>query len=426
MNRTSPKKNKNPQQNFLVVKTKTTRSAASSYSHRDGPFKKNKMIASSRYSPPATQDHNNNLPTAGALNPEEQQQERPQSQDVHDHHLVHHEEMPHCHSSFAESRGKCFNKSNSSVSALLINVAATRPTRNSQEQEQVAPQNVPLEPTRQPSFQQCAPMQQPRQDSDVNHVMEAAQRLYYQRMVDSHAMHQNGHFAMMFRHRHQAPPTTVRNELQPTPRRLQPQQRHSGFVGNTSPIVPNTPRGGAESNVPETRFVNVPETRFVDGRNVQQLRHLLTPQDRHLTTQFTVNVIDQLDFVNFEEGDRRSHRTHLSIGFRGICCRHCKAAPGKSGRFFPSSLKTLSDTQKTLYTFHRHLMKCRQTPDCLKQTLHKLRENHLNERKTLKSHGSQRAFFRIIWGLLFPDAEGDSIASCAMDKTKKAKDGKKI
>jgi len=157
---------------------------------------------------------------------------------------------------------------------------------------------------------------------------------------------------------------------------------------------------------------------FVDRRHELQLRHLLTLQDRHLTTQFTASIIDQLDFVYFEEGDRRSHRTHLPIGFRGICCRHCKAPAGKCGRFFPSSLKTLSDTQKTLYTLHRHFIKCQHVPDDVNRMLHKLRENHMEERKTLKGHGSQRAFFRGIWAFLGPEAEGGSIACNESDKNK--------
>ena len=440
----SPKKTnkKNPQQQekFLVVKTKTatTRRAASSYSYRDvGPFKKNKTIAITppRYCtsppPPPNQDHNENVvPTTSiprtrkgvSVNPTEEQQERPTKHHLHQRH----EEILHYNSSFLvaeQSRGTTFNKSNSSLSALLINVAATaRTTRNGQGQKQVAPPFLTPEPTRQPlsggngDQQVLAPMQQqPRQDttSDVNHAMEAAQRLYYQRMVDSNARDQKGHFAMMFRLRHQTPPTTMITQLQPPT-----QQRHSSFVVyNTSPTVPNT-RDSAESKVPATQFV--------DGKNVQQLRHLLTPQDRHLTTQFTVNIIDQLDFVYFEKGDRRSHRTHLPIGFQGICCRHCKAAPGKSGRYFPSSLKTLSDTQKTLFTLHRHFMKCRKTPDCVKQTLQKLRDSHLSDRKILKCHGSQRAFFRRVWGFLCPEAEGDSIVTCAIEKTKNAKDGKKM
>eukprot|EP00979_Chaetoceros_neogracilis_P002852 scaffold470_cov276-Chaetoceros_neogracile.AAC.7 len=141
--------------------------------------------------------------------------------------------------------------------------------------------------------------------------------------------------------------------------------------------------------------------RFINGRE-QQLRDLLTQQDKYLTTQFTFAVVDHLDFVYFEEGDRRSHRTHLPIGFRGIGCRYCQAPAGKSGRFFPSSLKTLSDTNKTLYTLHRHLIKCRTTPNAVKQRLDILRQSHDTERKLISAHGSQRAFFRRMWGFLCP------------------------
>jgi hypothetical protein len=146
--------------------------------------------------------------------------------------------------------------------------------------------------------------------------------------------------------------------------------------------------------------------RFVNGRELQ-LRDLLTQQDRNLTTRFTINIIDQLDFVYFEEGDRRSHRTHLPIGFRGIKCRYCHAPAGKSGRFFPSSLKTLSDTNKTLYTLHRHLIKCRMTPHNAKENLDILRQSHVQERKTINTHGSQRTSFRRIWGFLCPKGIGN-------------------
>lgn len=143
-------------------------------------------------------------------------------------------------------------------------------------------------------------------------------------------------------------------------------------------------------------------SRLANGKELQ-LRDLLTQQDRTLTTRFTVAVIEHLDFVYFEEGDRRSHRTHLPVGFRGISCRYCQAPAGKSGRFFPSSLKTLSDTQKTLYTLHKHLIKCRSTPEDVKFRLDFLKQTHLKERKTLQCHGSQRAFFRRIWSFLCPN-----------------------
>ena len=143
--------------------------------------------------------------------------------------------------------------------------------------------------------------------------------------------------------------------------------------------------------------------RFIDGEE-QQLRQLLVEQDKYITTRFTHAVIEHLDFIYFEEPDRRSHRTHLPIGFRGIGCRYCNASPGKSGRFFPSSLKTLSDTNKTLFTLHRHFIKCKATPSIVKLNLDELRMDHSRERKMRSHHGSQRTFFRRVWGFLCPES----------------------
>ena len=143
--------------------------------------------------------------------------------------------------------------------------------------------------------------------------------------------------------------------------------------------------------------------RFIDGKE-QQLRQLLVEQGTYITTRFTHAVIEHLDFIYFEEPDRRSHRDHLPIGFRGIGCRYCNASPGKSGRFFPSSLKTLSDTNKTLFTLHRHFIKCKATPSIVKLNLDELRMDHSRERKMRSHHGSQRTFFRRVWGFLCPES----------------------
>ena len=159
------------------------------------------------------------------------------------------------------------------------------------------------------------------------------------------------------------------------------------------------------TNIVLSKTLKIP-TLSTNGKELQ-LRDLLTQQDRALTTRFTFAIIEHVDFVYFDEADRRSHRTHLPVGFRGIGCRHCLVPAGKSGRFFPSSLKTLSDSQKTLYTLHRHLMKCRLTPEDVKYRLDFLRQTHLKERKTLQYHGTnQRLFFRRIWELLLHS--GDS------------------
>ena len=319
----------------------------------------------------------------------------------------------------------------SSVAAaalLLINTAATSSTIGNEDQHRAVPKK--------------AKPQQEAIPSDEAHytAMRAAQGVYYKRMIDAHARHQQGHFAMMFPQQREAAQATMISDQEPIRQQQQqqllqqPQHATDSSFNSMNRQLSPIPTNPAADNIAPPRFVGnfyfaqeeklsgttVPNVRhhFVDGSNVQQLRHLLTPQERHLTTQFTASIIDQLDFVYFEEGDRRSHRTHLPIGFRGIRCRHCKAPAGKCGRFFPSSLKTLSDTQKTLYTLHRHFIKCQHVPDDVIRMLHKQRENHMEERKTLKGHGSQRAFFRGIWAFLCPEAEGGSIAFNESDKTK--------
>ena len=168
-----------------------------------------------------------------------------------------------------------------------------------------------------------------------------------------------------------------------------------------------TKKESTDAKTPNAFDIPIAATSNTATSQELQLRDLISARDRSITSKFTSHIIDQLDFVYFVEADRRSHRTHLPIGFRGFGCRYCHSAPGKSGRFFPSSLKTLSDTKKTLYALRAHLLKCPDTPDDVKQYLHYLFTTHLAEVKTLKVNSSQRAFFRKIWKCLRSSSEGD-------------------
>ena len=169
-----------------------------------------------------------------------------------------------------------------------------------------------------------------------------------------------------------------------------------------------TKKESTDAKTPNAFDIPISATNTATSQELQ-LRELISARDRSITSKFTSHIIDQLDFVYFVEADRRSHRTHLPIGFRGFGCRYCHSAPGKSGRFFPSSLKTLSDTKKTLYALRAHLLKCPDTPDDVKQYLHYLFTTHLAEVKTLKVNSSQRAFFRKIWKCLRSSSEGDLV-----------------
>lgn len=176
---------------------------------------------------------------------------------------------------------------------------------------------------------------------------------------------------------------------------------------NNNPCL-GTKKETTDAKTPNAFDIPISATNIATSQELQ-LRDLISVRDRSITSKFTSHIIDQLDFVYFVEADRRSHRTHLPIGFRGFSCRYCHSAPGKSGRFFPSSLKTLSDTKKTLYALRAHLLKCPETPDDVKQYLHYLFTTHLAEVKTLKVNSSQRAFFRKVWKCLRSSSEGDLV-----------------
>lgn len=122
---------------------------------------------------------------------------------------------------------------------------------------------------------------------------------------------------------------------------------------------------------------------------------LVTPEDEPYSTKFSHLLISQMQPCVFTEADRLGKRKGLPAGFPGLACRHCFGGYG-SGRFFPSSIKTLSDTSKTLNVLHNHMMRCRKCPQEVRDNLEKLRATHDEERGKMK-FGSQKAFFARVW-----------------------------
>lgn len=100
----------------------------------------------------------------------------------------------------------------------------------------------------------------------------------------------------------------------------------------------------------------------------------------------------------FTEADRLGKRKNLTTGFAGLACRHCFGGYG-SGRFFPSSIKTLSDTSKTLNVLHNHLGRCRKVPKEVLKQMEQAKDRHDEERAKMK-FGSQKKFFAKIWSRL--------------------------
>lgn len=125
---------------------------------------------------------------------------------------------------------------------------------------------------------------------------------------------------------------------------------------------------------------------------------LVTEEDRPYATAFSFELMEQMFPCTFTEADRLGKRKGLPPGFPGLACKHCFGGFG-SGRFFPSSIKTLSDTSKTLNVLHNHMMRCRKCPVPIRDSLEQLRGTHDEERSKMK-FGSQKAFFARIWDRL--------------------------
>jgi len=131
---------------------------------------------------------------------------------------------------------------------------------------------------------------------------------------------------------------------------------------------------------------------------------VVTPSDKRSTTSFTYHLMLQTTPCVFTEADRLGRRRSLRIGFSGLACRHCFGVYG-SGRFFPSSVKTMADASKTLDVLYKHVMRCAKCPDNVKTVLMNLREIHDTERSRMP-FGSQRAFFAKVWNRLH-EADND-------------------
>ena len=143
-----------------------------------------------------------------------------------------------------------------------------------------------------------------------------------------------------------------------------------------------------------------------DTSNLQAgmpISSFLLPFDRNQVSDFTNAVVDEMQVTYFKRSDRKGSRATTPPGFPGMSCRHCNGTCGRSGRYFPSSIKTISDSKKSLYAMHKHLSGCQKCPDDIKYNLDNLFTSHIEGRKLNRRQGTQRRYFRKIWLSLHPD-----------------------
>lgn len=154
-----------------------------------------------------------------------------------------------------------------------------------------------------------------------------------------------------------------------------------------------------------TSSVSEPETSIPKGSGII-VNSAVNLHRKSLVTQFTDDIFSELEIVKFTQTDRKGNRTKVPLAFPGMACRHCKGSITRTGRYFPSSLKTLADSKKTLFAVHRHMSQCKLCPEATKDKIQQSFDQHKNEfKEKSKRHGSQRAYFRILWDTIHPRQE---------------------
>lgn len=144
-------------------------------------------------------------------------------------------------------------------------------------------------------------------------------------------------------------------------------------------------------------FATVNNKKFpISGERAAGMK-VVEPSDASLATSFSFAVLSEVESCCFRSNDSTGKRK-LPIGFSGLACKYCQGNSKQlGGRLFPSTIKTMSDTNKTLLPMHTHLMRCPFVPKDTKLRLESLKSSHYHEKKNERIYGSQKRFFSNIW-----------------------------
>ena len=92
-------------------------------------------------------------------------------------------------------------------------------------------------------------------------------------------------------------------------------------------------------------------------------------------------------------------RRNYKLNFPGIKCKYCPSncTTGGGSRIFSSSIKTFSDSSKTIEKMYHHISKCHHAPLDVKNKLIKLRTEKKNEKH---QNLSMKTFYKRVWDKL--------------------------
>ena len=178
---------------------------------------------------------------------------------------------------------------------------------------------------------------------------------------------------------------------------LQVIQDLAGFCSEASSVFP-------KSMIPSTEIYSTPEkisSQHMVGRlendasSGEELTEVIWEEDKKVLSDFVVSVMEQVLACRASEEDTRKKARKIHLGYPGAVCRHCRGMNG-DGRYFFTTIESLT----TLGTvFEKHVSKCPDVPEDIKQAIVANKLMHHEQRKLLPS-GSQQAFFLRLWDRL--------------------------
>jgi hypothetical protein len=150
--------------------------------------------------------------------------------------------------------------------------------------------------------------------------------------------------------------------------------------------------------------------------------------DRRFATKYSFSVLQEYIITLSDKMDIKGRRGSLPIGVPGLVCRHCRGIStrnsnikqdklkqdqrstnllgyGRSGRYFPTSKKTLAGSTKTLHALYSHLIGCQKCLEMKKDILDVQKRTHEQERRNMMQ-GSQLRFFECIWDRMHSNSAG--------------------
>jgi len=149
------------------------------------------------------------------------------------------------------------------------------------------------------------------------------------------------------------------------------------FSKEASPPSLSSLSSSFESSESESSTSTPPSTpQLSEEEEEEAVVDIVSTDDKKLISGALFVAMEQMRICKMTEDDkvgRYKSAKSRSVGFVGFCCKHCGGKPG-FGRFYPDSLRSLSQTT-TSHTILKHVsQKCTKVPDHIKRRVNELIE----------------------------------------------------